>query len=121
MFDNHKFTNNHAMHRFQRSFMPEPVHPAILSFLRSRTEASFAIAEKHLADRAFMLGDKPTIVDFSMAGYVLPQGGDRLRHRGGFSGAPCLARAPRGAAGLEPPYELMPVGSDLRLSMLRPA
>ena len=56
MFDNHKFTNNHAMHRFQRSFMPEPVHPAILSFLRSRTEASFAIAEKHLANRAFMLG-----------------------------------------------------------------
>ena len=50
--------------------MPEPVHPAILSFLRSRTEASFAIAEKHLADRAFMLGDKPTIVDFSLAGYV---------------------------------------------------
>jgi len=57
MFDNHKFTNNHAMHRFQRSFMPEPVHPAILSFLRSRTEASFAIAEKHLANRAFMLGE----------------------------------------------------------------
>src|SRR5437868_6247265 len=70
MFDNHKFTNNHAMHRFQRSFMPEPVHPAILSFLRARTEASFAIAEKHLAGRAFMLGDKPTIVDFSLAGYV---------------------------------------------------
>jgi glutathione S-transferase len=68
LFDNHEFTNNYAMHRFQRSFVPEPVHPAILSFLRSRTQASFAIADKHLADRAFMLGDRPTIVDFSMAG-----------------------------------------------------
>ena len=33
-------------------------------------QASFAIADKHLADRAFVLGDKPTIADFSMAGYV---------------------------------------------------
>ena len=83
MFDNHKFTNNHAMHRFQRSFMPEPVHPAVLAFLRARTQASFAIADKHLANRAFMLGDRPTIVDFSMAGYVFyPAGGNRLRHRG---------------------------------------
>ena len=38
-FDNHKFTNNYAMHRFQRSFTPEPVHPALLGFLRARVEA----------------------------------------------------------------------------------
>jgi len=54
------------MHRFQTSFMAEPAHPAVLAFLRSRTESSFAIAEKHLTDRAFMLGDRPTIADFSL-------------------------------------------------------
>ena len=27
-FDNHKFTNNYAMHRFQRCFTPQPVHPS---------------------------------------------------------------------------------------------
>src|SRR3981081_1068829 len=62
MFDNHKFTNNHAMHRFQNSLTAEPAHPAILSFLRSRAEASFAIVDKHLMDRRFVLGDRPTIV-----------------------------------------------------------
>ena len=59
MFDNHKFTSNYAMHRFQSSLTPEPVHPAILSFLRARTEASCAIVDKHLADRPFMLRPLP--------------------------------------------------------------
>jgi glutathione S-transferase len=122
MFDNHKFTNNHAMHRFQQSFMPEPVHPAILKFLRARTEASFAVAEKHLADRAFMLGDRPSIVDFSLAGYVYYP-----KEETGFDIAtdyPALdAWRERLAAlpGWKPPYDMMPVGSDLRTSMLRPA
>ena len=70
LFDNHKFTANYAMHRFQNSLTPEPVHPAVLSFLRSRVEASHSIVDRHLADRQFMLGDRPTMVDFSMAGYV---------------------------------------------------
>ena len=43
LFDNHKFTSNYAMLRFQKSFTPEPVHPAILAFLKSRTEASFSL------------------------------------------------------------------------------
>src|SRR5258708_26690759 len=70
LFDNRKFTNNYAMHRFQNSLTPEPVHPAILAFLRSRVEASCAIVDKHLSDRPFVLGERPTIVDFSMAGFV---------------------------------------------------
>jgi glutathione S-transferase len=122
MFDNHKFTNNHAMHRFQRSFMPEPVHPAILSFLRARTEASFAIAEKHLADRAFMLGDKPTIVDFSLAGYVYyPKEETGFDIAADFPALHAWRERLAALPGWQPPYELMPVGSDLRLSMLRPA
>ena len=42
----------------------------MLAFLRSRVESTFAIAEKHLAGRPFVLGERPTIVDFSLAGYV---------------------------------------------------
>jgi glutathione S-transferase len=84
------------------------------AFLRSRVEASFAIVDKHLAGRDFMLGERPTIVDFSLAGYVFyppEETGfdiaasypaiDAWRHR--------LAALP----GWKPPYEMMPVGSDL--------
>lgn len=113
LFDNHKFTNNYAMHRFQNSFTPEPVHPSILAFLKSRVEASSAIVDKHLTDRQFMLGDRPTIVDFSMAGYVYYP-----THETGFD----LTRFPAlhawrqrvaGLPGWKPPYEMMPVGSSL--------
>jgi glutathione S-transferase len=48
LFDNHKFTNNYAIHRFQNSFMPEPAHPAVLAFMRARAESSFAIVEKSI-------------------------------------------------------------------------
>ena len=82
--------------------MPEQFDPAVLAFLRARTQASFAIADKHLSSRAFMLGDRPTNVDFSMAGYVFyPRGGNRLRYHDRISGAARLAPAPRSTAWLE--------------------
>ena len=121
LFDNHKFTNNYAMHRFQNSFTAEPVHPAILAFLRSRVEASYSIVDKHLMDRAFVLGDRPTIVDFSMAGYVYYSPEET-----GFDIAadyPALdVWRQRLAAlpGWKPPYELMPVGSSPPVRVTQP-
>src|SRR3954453_20335305 len=113
LFDNHKFTANYAMHRFQYSLTPEPVHPAILSFLRSRVEGSFAIIDKHLMDRSFVLGERPTIVDFSMAGYVYyPAEETGIDIAADF---PALHRWRQRIAALpgwKTPYELMPVGSS---------
>ena len=121
LFDNHKFTNNYAMHRFQNSLTAEPVHPAILAFLRSRVEASYSIVDRHLMDRPFVLGDRPTIVDFSMAGYVYYSPEET-----GFDIAadyPALdAWRQRLAAlpGWKPPYELMPVGSSPPVRVTQP-
>jgi glutathione S-transferase len=117
LFDNHKFTNNHAIHRFQKSFTVPPPHPAVLAFMRTRAESSFAIVDKHLAGRPFMLGDRPTIADFSLAGYVFYPPEET-----GFditSEYPAIhAWRSRLAAmkGFVPPYEMMPVGSDLRVA-----
>lgn len=70
LFDNHKFTSYLATHRFLNTFMPAPPDPAVAAFLRARIEAALAVVDKHLAGSAFMLGDAPTIADFSLAGYV---------------------------------------------------
>jgi glutathione S-transferase len=116
LFDNHKFTNNYAMHRFQRSFTAEPVHPAILAFLRSRVEASCAIADKHLADRAFVLGDRPTIVDFSMAGYVYyPPEETGFDFTAEYPAIHAWRQRLAALPGWKPPYEMMPVGSNPRV------
>jgi len=70
LFDNHKFTSYFATYRFFKAFMPQAADPAAMTFLEGRIKAAWAIVEKHLADRAFVLGDRPTIADLSLAGYV---------------------------------------------------
>ncbi len=113
LFDNHKFTNNYAMHRFQNSLTPEPVRPAILSFLRSRVEASCAIVDKHLRDRPFVLGERPTIVDFSMAGYMYyPPVETGFDIATDYPAVHAWRQRLAALPGWKPPYELMPVGSS---------
>ncbi len=113
LFDNHKFTANYAMHRFQYSLTPEPVHPAILAFLRARVASSFAIVDKHLADRPFVLGERPTIVDFSMAGYVYyPPEETGFDIGADFPALDAWRQRLAALPGWKPPYELMPVGSS---------
>jgi glutathione S-transferase len=113
-FDNHKFTANYAMHRFQRCLTPQPVHESVLAFLRSRVEAGFAIAERHLADRRFILGDTPTVVDFSMAGYVFyPPAETGFDIATAYPAIDAWRKRIAALPGWKPPYEMMPVGSEL--------
>jgi glutathione S-transferase len=114
LFDNHRFTNNYAMHRVQNSFTPEAADPAVMAFLRSRVESTFSIVEKHLDDRAFVLGERPTIVDFSMAGYVYyPAAETGFDIAAQFPAIDAWRRRVAALPGWKPPYELMPVGSSL--------
>jgi glutathione S-transferase len=116
LFDNHKFTNNYAIHRFQKSFMPEPAHPAVLAFMRTRAESSFAIVEKHLAGRDFMLGERPTIADFSLAGYIYyPPEETGFDIAADYPAIDAWRNRLAAMKGWKPPYEMMPVGSDLRV------
>lgn len=111
-FDNHRFTNNYAMHRFQNCFTPRAVDPAVLAFLRSRVESTFAIADKHLTDRPFVLGERPTIVDFSMAGYVYYPAAETGFDIANFPAIDAWRRRIAALPGWKPPYELMPVGNS---------
>lgn len=69
-FDNHKFTSYMASLRFMKSFAPAAPDPAVMAWLRSRLEGAWAIVEQQLAARPFIVGDAPTIADFSLAGYL---------------------------------------------------
>jgi glutathione S-transferase len=69
-FDNHKFTSYFATYRFLKAFMPAPPDPAVMNWLKGRIDAAFAIVEKHLATRRFIVGDAPTIADMSLSAYL---------------------------------------------------
>jgi glutathione S-transferase len=68
LFDNHKFTSYYATLRFLVSFQKNS-DPAVIEFLRARVLGAFGIVEKHLAKQPFLLGEEPTIADFSLVGY----------------------------------------------------
>jgi glutathione S-transferase len=70
LFDNHKFTSYLATYRFLKAFVQPAPDANVVAFLKGRFDGAAAIVDKHLAKSKFMVGDKPSIADFSAAGYV---------------------------------------------------
>lgn len=70
LFDNHKFTSFLATHRFMKSFVATPPDPVVMAFLRGRIDGAFAIVNQHLATQDWLVGDAPTVADFSLSGYL---------------------------------------------------
>jgi glutathione S-transferase len=68
-WDNHKLTGYMAPYRFQRAFTPSP-DPRVLSFLRGRLDDFLGIIEEHLSHQPFVVGNRPTVADLSMIGYL---------------------------------------------------
>ncbi len=80
LFDNHKFTSYFATYRFMHALAPQAPDPAVMAFLKGRFDGAAAIVDKHLGQSKFMVGDRPTIADFSLCRlHVLPRRGARLR------------------------------------------
>jgi glutathione S-transferase len=114
LFDNHKFTGSFAPHRILCSMIPEPTPPAVLAYMRARVDSAFSIVDRHLAAHRFMLGDRPTIVDFSLVGYLYypteETGIDLVTAFPAIDAWRCRIAA---LPGWKPPYEMMPVGNSL--------
>jgi len=69
LFDNHKLTSYTATLRYLMSLAKTGETP-VTDFLRTRMRAALGILDQHLADRAFVLGGRPTIADLSLCGYL---------------------------------------------------
>jgi glutathione S-transferase len=109
LFDNHKFTSYYATLRFMVGIQ-KTGDPAVIEFLRNRVLGAFGIVEKHLATRAFILGEEPTIADFSMVGYHYFEEESSI-DRDAFPNIRAWTRRIADLPGWKHPYELMPRGS----------
>ncbi len=69
-WDNHKLTGFMASYRYQRAFTPSP-DPQVLTYMRGRLDDFLGIVERHVEGRAFFAGDRPTVADLSMSGYLV--------------------------------------------------
>ncbi len=69
LFDNHKLTSYTATYRFLRAFVQNP-KPDVLAEFRQRAETAWGILDNHLHGRQFVVGDRLTIADLSLCGYL---------------------------------------------------
>jgi glutathione S-transferase len=106
LFDNHKFTSYFATLRFLYGLQKTGETP-VTEFLRGRCVAAFAIVDRHLESRDFLVGGRPTIADLSLAGYVFydeETGIDRAR----YPAIEAWKARIRALPGWQHPYDLMP-------------
>ncbi len=91
------------------SLSGKPADPAVLGFFRGRVDGALGVVEQHLAGRSHMVGDRPTIADLSLAGYMFypveETGYDlAVSHPNIHAWRERLAALP----GWKPPYAMMP-------------
>ena len=80
-----------------------------MAWLKGRIDAAFAIADRHLSARSFVIGERPTIADFSMAGYLFypAEESGYVLERSHPNIARWLERV-RSIPGWADPYEILP-------------
>ena len=108
LFDNHKFTSYYATLRWMTG-LHKSGDPAVIEFLRSRAVGAFSIVDRHLAGKAFLLGDEPTIADFSLVGYHYYTEEASI-DRNEFPHLMAWTRRIAELPGWKHPYDLMPRG-----------
>jgi glutathione S-transferase len=70
IFDNQKVNGFLGPYRFLKNFAKPAVDPAVLAFFKGRIDGNLGIINKRLEGRKFLLGERPTIADVSLAGYL---------------------------------------------------
>ncbi|MFO1307782.1 MAG: glutathione S-transferase [Burkholderiales bacterium] len=69
LWDNHKLTSYTATYRFMRAFAKDADPGAMAEFGR-RARAAWSVLDAHLAGRRYVVGDRLTIADLSICGYL---------------------------------------------------
>jgi glutathione S-transferase len=70
IFDNQKLNGMLATFRFLHTFAKTSADPAVMKFLKGRADSALRILDTRLANRAYVLGDEPTIADLSLVAYL---------------------------------------------------
>ena len=106
LFDNHKFTANLATLRYLVQFAKTGETP-VTEFLRARAINAMKIVDHHLGDKPFIIGERATIADLSMVGYLYY--GDELTvPLGGFVNIERWMDRVKAPPGWKHPYDVMP-------------
>lgn len=71
LWDNHKMSSQAGMTRFLMNFVPEEKRPReVIDFMRGRLATAYKTLNAHLNGRDWIVGDGPTMADFSCCSYL---------------------------------------------------
>ena len=73
LYDNHKLTSYTATYRFLRALVKD-ADPAVIAEFKKRAETAWGVLNAHLAGRRYVVGDRLTIADISLCGYLFFDG-----------------------------------------------
>jgi glutathione S-transferase len=80
-WDNHRLSGMIGPRRFIANFLAEDKRPeGAIPYLQGRLKVAYAILDRHLDGRSWVVGDAPTVADLSLCGYLYypePFGFDR--------------------------------------------
>lgn len=108
LFDNHKFTSYYATLRFLYG-LKKTGETDVTTFFRERATAAYRVVDQHLSKTPFMVGERLTIADLSLAGYVfMPE--DTGMQVADFIHIEAWKARIQAMPGWKHPYELMPRG-----------
>ena len=105
-YDNHKLTSYTATYRFMRTFVAQPDR-AVMEEFGKRAEVAWRVLDAHLDRKAFVVGERPTIADLSLCGYLFFDDEIGVDWNGYANVRDWLARI-RALPSWKHPYELMP-------------
>ncbi|MEY8883464.1 glutathione S-transferase family protein [Donghicola sp. XS_ASV15] len=107
-WDNHKLSSFAGIARFLLNFMPEDKRQSeVIAFLQGRLKGTYAILDKHLEGRDWIVGDGVTNADLTCCGYLFyPEefGFDRAEWPNIDAWLDRISALP----GWKHPYDLMP-------------
>jgi glutathione S-transferase len=107
-WDNQKLSSFMATYRYRRAFTPSP-DEKVQSFLRARVDDFLGILAGELAQRPFIISDRPTVADLSLCGYLsfpVEESGYDLAAR--FPAVHAWLQRIAALPGWKSPYDLLP-------------
>ncbi|MGJ4941876.1 glutathione S-transferase family protein [Bradyrhizobium sp. HKCCYLS1011] len=107
-WDNQKLSGFMATYRYRRAFTPS-ADAKVQDFLRKRVDDFLGILAGEVAQRPFIIGDRPTVADLSLCGYLsfpVEESGYDLAAR--FPDVHAWLQRIVALPGRKPPYELLP-------------
>ncbi|BAP45665.1 glutathione S-transferase [Pseudomonas sp. StFLB209] len=106
LFDNHKFTSYYATLRFLYGIQ-KTGDTEVTRFLRDRAAAAYQVVDTHLSKTPWLVGERMTIADLSLAGYVFMPEETGLSMEA-YPHIQAWKKRIQELPGWQHPYELMP-------------